>query len=202
MINIYPSREFWENDLEIPAADLLFQFQDSNVRENWLHSLSGKQLNVIFHHSIKDKQNEQLFNDHKLWKYDDISVQQKRKMLINISESLFIYYLISYFSRAKLDSVTIEVAKPVLNEDVIETFLLSDKKSILFTLFTIDPNLLKHVFHFNKVQKRSFSSFVLKMPPRQKPFFLQMIILKANFKISSIIKTAFICSYVVLAIQT
>ncbi len=170
MVSFYPSQEFWESSLEMPVLSLLNDFK--NLRESWLNSLSGKQLSVIFNHCFKDKQNEQLFKDHELWKHDDIPIQQKRKMLINISESLFNYYLVSRFSHSKSDLAIIEVAKLILSEDLIESFLLSgkkcDKKSILFTLFTINPNLLKHVFHFNKVQKRSFSPFILKNPPRQK----------------------------------
>ncbi len=42
-----------------------------------------------------------------------------------------------------------------------------DKKGLLFALFKADPELLKHVYHFDKVQKKGFGSFVLKNPPRQ-----------------------------------
>ena len=42
-----------------------------------------------------------------------------------------------------------------------------DKKGLLFALFKADPELLKHVYHFDKVQKKGFGSFMLKNPPRQ-----------------------------------
>lgn len=172
MISFYPSQEFWESSLEMPVLSLLNDFKNPNIRESWLNSLSGKQLSVIFNHCFKDKQNEQLFKDHELWKCDDISTQQKRKMLISISESLFNYYLVNCFSRAKSETTIVEVAQSVLSQDLLKSFLLQnnkhDKKSLLFTLFITNNNLLKQIFHFNQVQKKGFLPFILKNPPRQK----------------------------------
>jgi len=168
-MDFYPSQEFWESDLEVPARNLFNNFKNFNARQDWLNSLSNKQVNVIFDHYFKDGQSGQLFKDCALWKRDSNS---ERQALINVSDSLFSYYLVSCFSFAKLDSAIVEVAKLTLGESLTESFSLVnnkyDKKSILFTLFTIDPNLLKDVFHFNKIQKRSFSSFALKNPTRQK----------------------------------
>ncbi|WP_237342894.1 hypothetical protein [Wolbachia endosymbiont of Folsomia candida] len=160
------SQKFWEDDLEIPATDLLLRFKNQNVRESWLNSLTGRQLNIILKRHFNHQ--HQLFDSSAY--YDSRSVQQKRKILIDSdSDCLPNYYLVSHFSRLKSDLAIIEVAKPALT---IESFLLNnnkcDKKSILFTLFIIDPNLLIYVCHFNKVQKRSFSPFILQNPPRQK----------------------------------
>ncbi|MBD0392227.1 hypothetical protein IC220_07440, partial [Wolbachia endosymbiont of Pentalonia nigronervosa] len=170
MVNFYPSREFWESSLEMPVSSLLKDFQNPVLRESWLNSLSARQLTVIFFHLFKDQQNAQLFKEHELWKHDDIPTQQKRKMLTDVSESLLNYYLVSRFSNSKSELAITEVAKPVLNSKL---YLLRnnkyDRKSLLFTFFIIDPNLLKQVFHFNKVQKKSFSPFILKNPPRQRP---------------------------------
>ncbi|XGA08494.1 MAG: hypothetical protein U0X86_000737 [Wolbachia endosymbiont of Xenopsylla cheopis] len=171
-MRIYPSQEFWESSLEIPVFSLLSDFRNQNIRKNWLHSLSGKQFIIIFYYCCKDKQNRQLFEYNIPWQYDDASVQQKRKILINIYDALFDYYLIDRFGCTKSELAIVEVAKSVLHKDIIESLLLQnnkyDKKSLLFILFHDNPHLLKHVFHFNKVQKRSFSSFTLKNPPRQK----------------------------------
>ncbi|GFR25811.1 putative phage related protein [Trichonephila clavata] len=169
MVNFHPSREFWESSLEMPVSSLLKDFQNPILRESWLNSLSGRQLTVIFLHLFKDQQNAQLFKEHELWKHDDIPTQQKRKMLTDVSESLLNYYLVSRFSNSKSELAITEVAKPVLNS---ELYLLQnnkyDRKSLLFTLFITDPNLLKQIFHFNKVQKKSFSPCILKNPPRQR----------------------------------
>ncbi|WP_395461639.1 hypothetical protein [Wolbachia endosymbiont (group A) of Therophilus tumidulus] len=153
----------------MPVSSLLKDFQNPILRKSWLNSLSGRQLTVIFLHLFKDQQNAQLFKEHELWKHDDIPTQQKRKMLTDVSESLLNYYLVSHFSNSKSELAITEVAKPILNS---ELYLLQnnkyDRKSLLFTLFITDPNLLKQVFHFNKVQKKSFSPFILKNPPRQR----------------------------------
>lgn len=77
------SEEFWENNLEMPVSFLLKDFQNPSLHESWLNSLSGRQLSVIFNHYFQNKQNRQLFEDYE--KCDDISTQQKRKMLIKIS---------------------------------------------------------------------------------------------------------------------
>lgn len=162
------SEEFWENNLEMPVSFLLKDFQNPSLRESWLNSLSGRQLSVIFNHYFQNKQNRQLFKDYE--KSDDISTQQKRKMLIKISESLFDYYLVNRFSRAKSETSIAEVAQSVLSQDLLKSFLLQnnkyDNKSLLFTIFIINHNLLKQIFCFNQVQK--FLPFVLKNPPRQK----------------------------------
>ncbi len=172
MLNLHPSRDFWENNLEMPISSLLKDFQNPILRESWLNSLSGRQLNVIFNHCFQDKQNGQLFKDCELWKCDYLSTQQKRKMLINISESLFHYYLINCFSRAKLETTVVEVAQSVLAQDLLKSFLLQnnkyDRKSLLFILFVTNHNLLKQIFCFNQVHKKGFLPFVLKNPPRQK----------------------------------
>ncbi|WP_265034133.1 MULTISPECIES: hypothetical protein [Wolbachia] len=164
------SEEFWESSLEMPISFLLKDFQNPSLRESWLNSLSGRQLSVIFNHYFQNKQNRQLFKDHE--KCDDISTQQKRKMLTKISESLFDYYLVNRFSRAKSETTIAEVAQSVLSQDLLKSFLLQnnkyDKKSLLFTLFIINHNLLKQIFCFNQVQKKGFLPFVLKNPPRQK----------------------------------
>lgn len=170
MVNFYPSGEFWESSLEMPVSSLLKDFQDPILRESRLNSLSGRQLGVIFNHCFQDKQNGQLFKDYEFWKCDNISTQQKRKMLTDVSESLLNYFLVSRFSNSKSDLAVTEVAKSIFN---VEPYLLQnnkyDKKSLLLTLFITDPNLLKQVFHFNKVQKKSFSPFTLKNPSRQRP---------------------------------
>ncbi|MBD0392151.1 hypothetical protein IC220_06990, partial [Wolbachia endosymbiont of Pentalonia nigronervosa] len=157
MVNFYPSREFWESSLEMPVSSLLKKFQNPILRESWLNSLSGRQLSIIFNHCFQDKQNRQLFKDYEFWKCDEISTQHKRKMLFNISGSLFNYYLVNRFSRAKSEIAVVEVAQ---SQDLLKPFLLQnnkyDKKSLLFTLFITNHDLLKQIFYFNQVQKKGF----------------------------------------------
>ncbi|WP_339048025.1 hypothetical protein [Candidatus Mesenet endosymbiont of Phosphuga atrata] len=165
---IYPNREFWENDLEVPATDLLSHFQSANTCRLWLNSLTGKQLNIIFQYHLNHQQ--QLFVGS--FYHDGRSAEQKRNILNGGFDFLFRYYLVSYFSHAKSELAVVEVARSILDKDLMEIFLLKDKKydkkSLLLTLFVTNFNLLQQIFHFDKVQKRSFSSFTLKNPPRQK----------------------------------
>ncbi len=168
-MNVYPSHEFWESDLEVPVNLLLDRFQDSNIRQSWLDSLSGKQLSIIFQHCFKNHLNGQLFQD---GDYDDRSTQQKRKILTSYSDSLFNYYLISYFDRTKLEATVSEVARFALTQELMRSYLIKnntkyDKRSLLFLLFHINCELLKSVYHFDKVQKKGFVSFALQKSPRQ-----------------------------------
>ncbi len=152
-MEIYPSHKFWESDLEVPVNLLLDRFQDSNIRQSWLDSLSGKQLSIIFQHCFKNHLNGQLFQD---GDYDDRSTQQKRKILASYSDSLFNYYLISYFDRTKLEATVSEVARFALTQELMRSYLIKnntkyDKRSLLFLLFHINCELLKSVYHFDKV---------------------------------------------------
>lgn len=178
MASLYPSREFWESSLEMHVDHWLGSFQNEEVRKNWLYSLPGRQLNVIFQHHFKDKLNGQLFAETSLQNHGDIPIQQQRKMLIDCSELLLNYYLLSHFNHSKLESAVVEVARFNLDKELIEKFLCKnnkyDKKSLIFALFDTNPELIKDLFHFDKIQKKGFSSFILHNPPRQ---------MKVSFKI-------------------
>ncbi|WP_339045297.1 hypothetical protein [Candidatus Mesenet endosymbiont of Agriotes lineatus] len=167
-MDIYPSYEFWENDLEVPAHYLLSRFQNPEIRKFWLDSLTGKQLNIIFKHCFNHQQ--QLFEDD--ISHNNMSVQQKRKIIANGSDVLFNYYLISYFDRTKLESAISEVARLAITQKLMELYLIKnntkyDKRSLLFLLFQTNYSLLKSVYHFDKVQKRGSTAFTLQKVPRQ-----------------------------------
>ncbi|WP_264376971.1 MULTISPECIES: hypothetical protein [unclassified Wolbachia] len=168
-MNIYPNRKFWEDDLEVPVNHLLDRFHNTKIRQSWIDSLSGKQLNIIFQNSFKDKLNAQLFDDES---YDNTSVQYKRKVIANYSDSLVTYYLITCFDRAKLEVTVSEIARSALTTELMKSYLVKnnnkyDKKSLLFLLFHADYNLLKSVYHFEKIQRKSFMSFALQKIPRR-----------------------------------
>ncbi|WP_065106763.1 hypothetical protein [Wolbachia endosymbiont of Nomada ferruginata] len=168
-MNVYPNRKFWEDDLEVPVNYLLERFHNTEVRHSWMNSLSGRQLSVIFQHCFKDKLNGQLFDDQD---YDNTSIQYKRKVIAKHLDSLVIYYLISCFERAKLEATVSEIARSALTEELMKSYLLKgnnkyDKKSLLFLLFHVDHNLLKSVYHFEKIQRKGSVSFALQKTPRQ-----------------------------------
>lgn len=192
-MNIYPNRKFWEDDLEVPVNHLLDRFHNTKIRQSWIDSLSGKQLNIIFQNSFKDKLNAQLFDDES---YDNTSVQYKRKVIANYSDSLVTYYLITCFDRAKLEVTVSEIARSALTTELMKSYLVKnnnkyDKKSLLFLLFHADYNLLKSVYHFEKIQRKSFMSFALQKIPRRPstPFknfiseeIIQQILKEGNIK--------------------
>ncbi|EEB55278.1 putative phage related protein [Wolbachia endosymbiont of Culex quinquefasciatus JHB] len=90
------NQEFWEDDLEVPATELLLSFQNPDLCKSWINSLNNKQLNVILKQHFNYQQH--LFDNSPY--YDYRSVQQKRKFLIDSNlDYLPNYYLISYFSR-------------------------------------------------------------------------------------------------------
>lgn len=162
-MNIYPNRKFWEDDLEVPVNHLLDRFHNTKIRQSWIDSLSGKQLNIIFQNSFKDKLNAQLFDDES---YDNTSVQYKRKVIANYSDSLVTYYLITCFDRAKLEVTVSEIARSALTTELMKSYLVKnnnkyDKKSLLFLLFHADYNLLKSVYHFEKYKERVSHVFCL-----------------------------------------
>lgn len=164
MEKIHPNREFWESHLEMPLDRLIQDYQDVKVRKNWLDSLSGRQLGLLFDLSMKKPPHE-------------LSVQQMRKTLTDFPEELINYFLVHHFNHAKLEAAITEIAKPILSAETMAKMLVKDdkydKKGLLFALFKADPELLKHVYHFDKVQKKGFGSFVLKNPPRQPSAFFK-----------------------------
>lgn len=174
-MEVYPSLKFWEDDLEVPVKYLLERFHNNEVRHSWIHSLSGRQLSIIFLHCFKHKLNGQLFDDEN---YDDTSIQYKRKVVADHLDSLVIYYLISCFERAKLEATVSEIARSVLNDELMKSYLVKadnkyDKKSLLFLLFHLDYNLLKSVYHFEKIQRKGYMSFALQKTPRQPNILFQ-----------------------------
>jgi hypothetical protein len=158
MAKIHPNREFWESHLEMPLDRLIQDYQDAKIRKDWLDSLSGRQLGLLFDLSMQKPPHE-------------LSVQQMRKTLTDFPEELLNYFLVHHFNHAKLEAAITEIAKPVLSAETMAKLLVKDdkydKKGLLFALFKADPELLKHVYHFDKVQKKGFGSFVLKNPTRQ-----------------------------------
>ncbi len=65
---ITPNRRFWESHLEMPLDRLMQDYQDAKIRKNWLGSLSGRQLCLLFDLSMQKPPHE-------------LSVQQMRKTL-------------------------------------------------------------------------------------------------------------------------
>ena len=58
MAKIHPNREFWESHLEMPLDRLIQDYQDAKIRKDWLDSLSGRQLGLLFDLSMQKPPHE------------------------------------------------------------------------------------------------------------------------------------------------
>ena len=146
--------------MELPVERLMTEYRDVSSRQNWIGSLSGRQLTVLYAAS------------HNLEVPQGVPLSEMRKMLAEKSERLFDYYLVNRFNHAKLETAVSDIAKEILSDALLEFCLVKnnkyDKKSLLFALFKQNPNALKNIYHYDKIHKKGFAAFVLMDPPRQR----------------------------------
>lgn len=45
---VTPNRRFWEYDLELPIERLMDEYSNPNLRQNWLESLSPRQVTMLY----------------------------------------------------------------------------------------------------------------------------------------------------------
>ena len=157
---VTPNRRFWEYDLELPVERLMDEYSNPNLRQNWLESLSPRQVTMLY-----------AVNQEEADVSKTLPVAQMRKTLMEQSDDLFNYYLVNRFNHAKLETAVSDIAKANLRDDLLEFCLVKnnkyDKKSLLFALFNQNPDALKNIYHYDKIHKKGFAAFVLLNPPRQ-----------------------------------
>lgn len=157
---VTPNRRFWEYDLELPVERLMDEYSNPNLRQNWLESLSPRQVTMLY-----------AVNQVEADVSKALPVAQMRKTLMEQSDDLFNYYLVNRFNHAKLETAVSDIAKTTLSDDLLEFCLVKnnkyDKKSLLFALFNQNPDALKNIYHYDKIHKKGFAAFVLLNPPRQ-----------------------------------
>lgn len=157
---VTPNRRFWEYDLELPIERLMDEYSNPNLRQNWLESLSPRQVTMLY-----------AVNQVEADVSKALPVAQMRKTLMEQSDDLFNYYLVNRFNHAKLETAVSDIAKTTLSDDLLEFCLVKnnkyDKKSLLFALFNQNPDALKNIYHYDKIHKKGFAAFVLLNPPRQ-----------------------------------
>jgi len=168
---ITPNRRFWEHDLELPIERLMTEYSDVLSRQNWIESLSGRQLTVLYAAS-----NDLDFTQ-------EVPLSKMRQMLVEKSEQLFDYYLVNRFNHAKLETAVSDIAKEILSDELLEFCLVKnnkyDKKSLLFALFKQKPDALKNIYHYDKIHKKGFAAFVLMNPPRQRELSFDEFVLSS-----------------------
>ena len=157
---VTPNRRFWEYDLELPVERLMDEYSNPNLRQNWLESLSPRQVTMLY-----------AVNQAEADVSKTLPVAQMRKTLMEQSDDLFNYYLVNRFNHAKLETAVSDIAKTTLSDVLLEFCLVKnnkyDKKSLLFALFNQNPDALKNIYHYDKIHKKGFAAFVLLNPPRQ-----------------------------------
>jgi len=157
---ITPNRRFWEYDLELPIERLMDEYSNPNLRQSWLESLSPRQVTMLYAVNQADADVSKT-----------LPVSQMRKTLMEQSDDLFNYYLVNRFNHAKLETAVSDIAKATLSDDLLEFCLVKnnkyDKKSLLFAMFSQNPDVLKNIYHYDKIHKKGFAAFVILNSPRQ-----------------------------------
>jgi len=161
-----PSRNFWENDLEMGLDDHLFFWRRESFPEEWVGQLKGRQVKVLCMNLELDGEG---------------SVQHNKDTLRRREEELLPYFLVDRFSKYKSKVATFDYAKGVLSEDVLDICRIKDedfdKTALLFAAYKRKPKDLRLIFHLDKIHKSGFARMKLKqsMRPPHEPFdkFLQ-----------------------------
>jgi hypothetical protein len=130
--------QFFENDLEIPATELVSKCQESSALKEWGLSLKLQQLSYIL---------SKIPNDVPL------SFGEQRTLFLKTSDNFIAEYLLSFFSRFKSPEVIQRIFDSEFkNNPPIKT---SDKFVQLVALYRADKSALTRIQLFQKVQKRS-----------------------------------------------
>ncbi len=168
-----PDKEFWANELEFDSGRAEHALAEENALHGWIDDLSGQQVRMLC----------LLLN----LNHED-SIQKLRPSLYEKANELAPFFLVEQFGRGKSEIAAVEVAREALPARLVDLCVRKrrdggdaaegaaaseeryDKNAILFALYAKSPNLLKEVFHFDKVHKKGFASMVLaeaaKHPPK------------------------------------
>jgi len=167
-----PPKEFWANDMEFDSARAEQSLADADALGQRIESLSGQQtrmLCLLFGLSHED------------------SIQKLRPLLRSRADNLVPFFIVEQFGRGKSEVATVEVARESLSPHLVDLCVRQkrkhdksaedndtaeeryDKTGLLFALYEKDRNLLKEVFHFDKIHKKGFASMVLAETPHQPP---------------------------------
>lgn len=148
-----PGRRFWEDDLEMSIEPLLRPALENGTFGEWLGKRSGRQVSMLCAALGID---------------EDGSVQARKAALSDIGEVALAYLLVESFAKFKSKVAVVGVAKQHLTKAVVEACQKDeagedfDTAALLFALFRKDPELLRLVFHVDKIHKTGFARMKLK----------------------------------------
>lgn len=161
-----PPPAFWENDLEMGLEHFFARSRRDGFMDEWVSRRTGRQVNVLCMNLGLDGAG---------------SVRSKKDSLRSCDDELLPYLLVDQFAKYKSKIATIDFAKGVLADDVLETCRKSeedfDTTALLFAIYHNSWSDLRLVFHLDKIHKSGFARMKLKdmvrRPRRNFEEFLQ-----------------------------
>ncbi len=163
---------FWANQLEFDSVRAERELAEGDVLDTWIDGLSGRRARMLcILHGLADEG----------------PVGKLRPLLHKHADDLSPYYIVAKFGKGKAEVAALEVARETLSPHLVDlcvrprrnppepdepTELRYDKTALLFALYAEDPDLLREVFHFDKIHRKGFASMVLAAAPKpaEKPF--------------------------------
>ncbi len=152
-----PAREFWEDDLEMALEHVLVRSGQDGFMDEWIGRRTGRQISVLCANLGVDGTG---------------SVRQRKNALRSSgNDDLLPYLLVDQFAKYKSKVATIDFARGVLAEDILETCRIKDdefdKTALLFSIYNRRSTDLRLVFHLDKIHKTGFARMKLKEKARR-----------------------------------
>ncbi len=150
-------RQFWEDELEMPLARLLEVTENKRAMTAWSSRLDGRQSAVLCG-CLGEPGLEKL--------------KEQQGFLQDNWRRLGDYYLVDAFAyrKSKVAIQDVALTPGALPASVLEACELGsgdyDAKALLLALYGRSPDLLRLVFHLDKVHKSGFARMRLQKPPR------------------------------------
>jgi len=150
-----PPAEFWENDLELGVEDILRRIAENGYLAEWAQGLDKRRTSVLCKNlGLKGG-----------------GLDERRAALAGRNGTLTPYLLVAHFSRGKSHAAIEELAKRSLPPDVVESCRVGEERydilALLFALFHQDSELLRDVFHLDKIHRTGFARMTMATEARK-----------------------------------
>lgn len=154
----YPSIEFWENRLEVPAGRIAEDARGPGFLAAWVAKRTARQVSVL---------------SYLLGISTDVSVREQRDCLQVRETELKPFVLAADFAMRKSIHATRDVAGECLSAEELDLSCDSNGKydttALIFAILYRAPGDLEKVFHLDKLHKVGFARMRLAKPPRRPP---------------------------------
>lgn len=150
-----PPREFWENELEIPAAQIIAEAVRPGVLARWVAARGNRQLALL----------------RRLLSFGGLKPPADGSVPANGHAAVLPYLLVHEFSKYKSPAAVAEHAERVLPTDLLEACRKQsqdfDKTSLCFALYHHNPEELPLILCLDKVYKCGFARMRLRQKLRR-----------------------------------